>query len=63
MRDAARWRLNGGFDRMLSEFSKISKGFAGYAGSPLRGAFGYFDAETVRLAPVRNPFRANVLPM
>lgn len=24
---------------------------------------GYFDAETVRLEPIQNPFRANVLPM
>jgi hypothetical protein len=24
---------------------------------------GYFDAETVRLEPIKNPFRANVLPM
>jgi putative transposase len=24
---------------------------------------GYFDAETVRLEPVENPFRTNVLPM
>ena len=24
---------------------------------------GYFDAETVRLEPINNPFRANVLPM
>ena len=25
--------------------------------------FGYFDAETVRLEPIENPFRPKVLPM
>ena len=24
---------------------------------------GYFDADTVRLEPIKNPFRTNVLPM
>ena len=28
-----------------------------------RARLGYFDAETVRLEPIENPFRANVLPM